>query len=629
MSTVYGPPPETAYVLGKPFRMPTESGGEWAVSFTTSDSQYLSAAISVAFTMIFPWVWGLFAAAVLYYAPKELTRVQAMALVTLCNSPDPWSAFKGLYAFTSATITMKRSRYQNMLLGLVPGAIAISIYIAGIVMGILGPPLLQLGNVAPARASILYYPRTPSGNDQLNINLFNGQRSPGILRALSSVEVSKATMRSKVQIYPASRLGTYTYAGGQNDSKDLGFGMNYTYSITGTDLGLQQASALELNVTGACRAEYAWVNTTAPDRDVYDFWNNPDQGGSVSLQPDRIRNLPRARFVLHENARRQLFKDGNVSYAVYVSTSHRPSTAAGSDPWYATEQAPPLSDGQQRDDAFRIRRGRPALDCWQKDTWSYENAPVKTVYDLKYVPGIPVPSVLLDMLEGIFAFPVIQYIGFSAAGPLALDSVLTGSAAASDTGLLDAGAASIQRDLERLIVASAVYSQNVLVDTTLFEPAGRPKSLGNIFTGGDGQARPGADQFVVSSPDVQTFSLRGLIALGVLVAFILICKFALALKLITHADPHYPEGTGTPDRWALFKVLTANNLLRNVYHNHDGHHNRWKCCEEFPDPDDNTPFVLDPCKVGACSCGGHIVTSRLIVQGDEVSMRRRDSIWSN
>jgi len=31
-----------------------------------------------------------------------------------------------------------------------------------------------------------------------------------------------------------------------------------------------------------------------------------------------------------------------------------------------------------------------------------------------------------------------------------------------------------------------VYSQNMLIYATFFEPAGRPKSLDNIFTGGHG-----------------------------------------------------------------------------------------------------------------------------------------------
>ena len=54
MSASYGAPPETAYVLMQPFGMPTEGSEKWAVSFEKSSSEYLSAAISVAFTMIFP-----------------------------------------------------------------------------------------------------------------------------------------------------------------------------------------------------------------------------------------------------------------------------------------------------------------------------------------------------------------------------------------------------------------------------------------------------------------------------------------------------------------------------------------------------------------------------------------------
>lgn len=54
MLTVYAPPPETAYLTSTPFYMPTDGGDVWAIAFTTTTSQFLNAALSVIFTLIFP-----------------------------------------------------------------------------------------------------------------------------------------------------------------------------------------------------------------------------------------------------------------------------------------------------------------------------------------------------------------------------------------------------------------------------------------------------------------------------------------------------------------------------------------------------------------------------------------------
>jgi hypothetical protein len=528
--------------------------------------------------------------------------------------------------------------WVDSVVGFVFGTIALAVFVVGIVMGIIGPPLLQIGNVAPVRESTLFYPSVPPTNDELGRDLFNGYRSLSVLRALSSVEIARVTMRSKVEITVNPDLLTYDRnPSSQEDPLELNVALTYSYNLTGPDFGLEHASDLSLSVSGACHTDYTWLNETHPDREAYDhyqLWGDPSRRPyRVALNGTSIQELPTAHFRLHPDAWLQRERDGNISYAIIIKSAHRPSISAGSDPWYVTDKSDPKVFGANQNHAQWVRSGRPVLSCWQQDQWSYRGERLRNVYGLKNVTDMAVPPVLLDIMEAALFSPLIVVIG-GIAGPSALESIVTGPGGSNDIGLIDASAASIQRDLERLIVASFVNTQNVFVDATLSEPSGMQTGLDNIFTGTDGQPRDGAGRFVVSTPDVQTFTLRGLIGLAAVVVGLVLLKTLLMLKLILHADAHNdgngaapPPGTPADpepnsatgryndDRWARFKAFSAINLLRNVYEGGQGApRDDWKCCEEFPAHNPPKLFRLVKCNHGACGCGGHIETDAVPLQ---------------
>lgn len=214
--------------------------------------------------------------------------------------------------------------------------------------------------------------------------------------------------------------------------------------------------------------------------------------------------------------------------------------------------------------------------------------------------------------------------------------------ARAPTGNVAAHAVAGPQVAERLIIASFVNTQNVFAEATLSEPV---TGLGNIFTGTDGLPREGAGRFVVSTPDVETFTLWGLIGLAVVIVGLVLLKTLLMLKLMLHAYAHGdgdaaapPAGTAVgprpnsaarmynDDGWARFKAFSTINLLRNVYEGGRGAPgDDWKCCEEFSAHDPAKLFRLVKCNNGACGCGGHIETDGVPVQ-DPPSPISRDPI---
>ncbi|KAK3331231.1 hypothetical protein B0H66DRAFT_468953 [Apodospora peruviana] len=611
MSSLYVSPPETGYLLNKPFDMPAADGTVWAVAFSTKTGQTVNAALSVAFTFIFTWFWGLVAAAALYFAPHRFSRRRLVALIALRNSSDPWSAFQALLSFTTESMGCFRPRRQGQpstwrdsLFGLVFVTLALAVVVTSMVLGIFGPPMLQIGNVAPVSVGALYYPRAAISRAAT----YRAFRVDPSLRALSSVEVFGETVRSKVVVQPDATVQTV-------DESEPMYGLTYGYSITGAELGLKHSSDLALSVKGACRTEYGWLDTKNDDEtlDRYFVFNDPNNKFTSNLTGPVLSYPPRTGFILpnQDEANVQAMA-GNVSYAVLATLAHRPSARAGTDPWYLTERWDEGND----ETPFRIRPRRPALSCWHQDTWSCcggdANHTVTGGLNLPKLTSLGIPNVLRDVLGIALLYPPVWRIGQDA-GMSALTSVV--SSPGSIDGTLDASTASIHRDMERLVMGAYINTLNTLADSTMFQPA----SDEEIRTGGVATPRDGADDFVVHTPDAQTFNLSGLIATTCIVGVLLIFKLILMLKLseemmdpnleLEQQDSEEITPRFNKDRWARFRAFSAVNLLRNTYEDGTGvAEDDWRCSESLPDPKEEKLLRLVRCGHGDHACAGHIAT---------------------
>lgn len=611
MADIYTPPPDYSYILNVPFYMPSNIGDRWAISFDNNGATLIAAALSVVVTISFLNLWNLvsFIGVLSGNLTGKPTRRRYAALVTLWNSNDSYFAFKELLHYTYRCLTHKASpeRRADVVYGLIFCAIAFATFGGSIALGIIVPSLLQIGNVAPVKPSALFYPAAPTSH--LTFYQDFGIRAPSVLRSLGSVEAAKVTLRKKVRLAPETVLG-------DGEDAEAGIMLNYNYSLSGVDMGLQGGSDLTLGVRGFCITEYGWTDEPQGQdlngTDWYSLWDGRDSAW-VILDDNKVG--PSVVFVYHPDAPQQLAKDSNVSFALVVHSAHGPSITAGSDPWYATEDLD-ASERPSPEVSFRVKRHRPVLSCWEQDKWSYKGNTVPSVWDLKDIPGIKIPQVLLEVLRTTFAAgPMIVRLG-NASGASALKSRTT-----SNTGIIDGSTAKIFDDMERLILASYVATRNIFVDATMFGE----QNYANVIKGPDGEPQDGAGHFVVSSTNIQTFSLTGIVSLLViLAALILLNALALGLVRFQHSRGHKKgrssgdaeqggSNISRPDTWTLFRALSAINLFRSVYEqNAHGKTVGWDCKDPVPRDEESVPKDEDypqNVHVERCStehCKGHI-----------------------
>lgn len=230
--------------------------------------------------------------------------------------------------------------------------------------------------------------------------------------------------------------------------------------------------------------------------------------------------------------------------------------AESTDPWYSTEPRPSTNvttDGSPvRSRAqFRVRSKRPVLSCWQTNAWEHGDVRVKYPGLLKGKPGVKLSNALIDVLSAAFLnAPAIVNIGSAAK-----DSALLSCTTSAD-GVISAKDCSVTKDMRRLVVASYVSSRGIFADATMYGTS--ITDYKNLLKP-DGKLLPGAADFVVSDPNIQTFSLTGLIALGATLGVLLITVSII----MTIAHYHHTEKKFSP--WVRFKVLSPPQLLRCVY----------------------------------------------------------------
>lgn len=646
MSELNVPPTKHSFMLLTPFHMPTPDGEKWAIALSARQGVLVSSAISVAMGLIITLLWNIFIFFTVLFQDQPFRRRYA-ALITLWNSNDPFSAFKEMTRYTwhyfsppkeqqqvlgdhtgqakadnsvpppagekktTATETISppskatespesgsaqstpqtsgpdQTKYpfrpsswkRDCAYGLLLTLIAFIVYGGDKALGVVVPGLVVLGAVAPADPDSVYYPEPSEGNvDPAGILRNFGLKAPAVMRALGSVEAAGPAIRPKIQMTTTTTLRPW------NGTEPM-HKVTYSYSVSGIDFGLQRGSMIKLQVNGSCVTDYTWLREERPTADVYSVWG---KNVSVPIDGTSIGDAPKASFLMPEDAAAisEYMRTGNTTYAVIIWSAHRASISMGSNPWYATETRGAAAPKAPFEAGFWMKRRRPVLSCWQKDTWTYGDQTANSVYELKRLPGIQIEQVLLKVLEAALFVPLVVKLG-NASGDSALRSRTT-----SPNGVIDAGASSIASDMERLVLGSYVATKNVFADTTMYESnAGWP----NLLRDASGQPAQGSADFVITSPDVLTFSLTGLIALAVILVFLVLVE-----TLITVGASKLRRSKNL----IQFKAMTAIQLFRIIFEPPHQLDAKWGCEDRFPRADDHTMFHVTECEKSGCQ--GHM-----------------------
>ena len=591
---------EASYLLLQPFDMPINGRAIWAIAFSSRSGTLITAALSVMLTVTFLCLWNLACFIALLSSSKTVkSRRRFAALVVIWNSNDPWFAFTKMLRYTFHYIRKR----EDGVFGLIWLLVSLAVFGGSIAMGIVGPSLVQIGSAAPVRPEITYHPAEAVPPDYSGVLKVYGLTAPSFLRALGSVEASDVTKRKKLKI---KEVALQAWNGAEPMTQ-----IDYEYTINGDEFGLQHGSDLSMAVKGSCVTEYGWGDDKEDAVDVYRLWgieNAMFPKISVDLGSLSIRNAPTAMFVPHPKFVEQ-YKTANMSFAIVPSSAHRASIVdSQTDPWYRTEPIlDQLPDGVHfpYEATHWVKRNRPVLSCWQQDLWTYGSYPkgnLPSIVELARTQpdAVKVPVSLLEVLDLAAGMPMVVTMG-TMSGDSALLSRTT-----SPNGVIDASASSAYKDMERLILASYVKTQNVLVDTTMFRSDGNWR---NALLGDDNLPKPGAGDFIIVSPKIQTFSMAGLITITVLLGSLLLIEGVITTIIRWHqATSKDPSN----NKLMRFKALSAIELFRRIYEldvdANDEKDDHWSCHAHWPSTEDDKEYYLRPCTIPGQSpwCKGHI-----------------------
>lgn len=591
METFADPLPDT-YLTRSLFIMPTDSVGIRGVSVTKKEAQYLTAGYSILIAGIFGFAWQFIVYLALFFYPTEgpesrkegqpekdgvfvedeeksleVRKRKAnryIALITIWNAGDPWSAL--FLLFEHATIMCfsagDRPTGAYDIIFLVAAIIAAAATEIG---ATLIPSNLAMGSVAPANPESVFYATSNEVGGSIRIQQ---TRAPSAQRAMGTVESAREQLKERVNISPRQRMD-WTGPNGEVIEQTT-----YNYNVTGLDFGLQHMHAIKflVSVKGACTLEYGWFDASNSDQDfdAYDIFGqiiyvarteiSRPVGGSILLDASSLEN----------------FTKQNRSYAILPDTVARQSYYEGTDPWYKTSAIDPPACSVCP--GFQVENQRPVLSCWQQDVWSYEGNTAQTIEDLGKLPGLDIPDVIVnEFIPDRLVSPMIYDIASSLG-----DSIFV-SSTGSIGGLFDASISNYSADIERLILASFVASQNILRDTTLITST---YQLNNSARDTNNIPKPGAGDFVINSGDVVTLSLKVLISIPCLWVFLWVSKGLFRFKRHTHRN------SGITSRFTLREAaLQPAQMYRHLDEEICGYRDDWVGRKgELPYIKDPRPF---------------------------------------
>ena len=554
MDAFTNPRPNT-YMLGTGFSIAHEGQLIPAVAVASSAFPLIVAGYVIAIQLLFVAVWHLVANAVLAFFPLS-DHVNILGAVSFWNSAEPFTAAANSLRFLAILIRGPRdpqtSWRRHWLPAIIVCTVSLGIAVVSLATGIVLPEHLRVASVAPVAPDAVYWPYLPEISNSTVPDILTMNR-PSVLRALGGAEA--AELHSQLPAVHIERVAVPW--SNQTHPQDQ---IDYRYEVTADDLGLQTHADLVIRFRGSCRTTYDWLRRGKSGLDEYVPWGDPSMGMRFPVASDQspIYSLDFFAFIHPDINKGDQFV--NRSFGFAVATSQIGSFSASTDPWFYTEPAPKVLNLGA---TYIVKSGRPALSCWETTHVCLQGL----CWDASFSgstadgagPARPLPNGLARVISSRFSMPMSVSIGL-AAGVTVLKSY-TGSMSGT---MVDARAASLYGEMERLILASYLRSRLIFRDIAV---ADRPPGVPNDMNIRSGELREGSASFTLGTPDAVALRTDLLIAVPVLAAVVW-----LAVGILSVATC-WSEG-----RWGLAQrvaVLSAPQLFRMLHEVQTTSHNKW------------------------------------------------------
>ena len=540
----------------------------------------------------------------LFLSPRKMNRTMHIAAITAWNCSDPWSAsvvlgrhcfqvLKGTLAKTNlAELTWKAFWFDIALL-----SVALITALGGWALGTLFPIALTLGNIAPVNPRSVYLPLSSYYADSIEQKRVEVEYSSiGALKAFGSVDNSGARTDDQEQLVNLEWEPLDSWNGEDR------YSIQYSYKVTGVDMGLQKLRDFSLEVSGNCSFQDTWWyagqytkskddgNGTAVLFEIYINWEPatllqyPDveqtpfnydtstsgNNSAAVFVPSSPGSPPTAKFYLPTYTKAALNQETGRSYYVIIpATARRPIAGTSTDPWYATE----VANFTMLNSVFPnvVKSGRPPILCQEYNQWSsggWKGTMKNLVSDGPDGPPVPLPAAIVSLFQyGLGATPMIATLG-RAISALSLRSVTRLIEGELELAI-DPNNARARDDIERLVQAAYLATRDIFRNSALAGSILKDDlssgALKNAMLDLDtGKPISGTEDFVITSSAVQALNLTAMIS----VVCVLVCLIVILLLLRAVRKLKPTNKTASPgrlDRYLLLvSALNASQLYRMV-----------------------------------------------------------------
>lgn len=375
---------------------------------------------------------------------------------------------------------------------------ALGMLTANAVGGVLVPGNLRLGNVARVRPDSIFFPNLTNIPPEVSQNYMASQA----FSALADLNRVGSKLKDERKII-FGHSNTTPVSGGE----DPPYSFNYTYYINGYDFGLQRAPSLLYTVSGSCETAYNWrLSRSNKTVEIYQPWKELNESNTIGVFQFEEKLPPYVEFLA---LKKPISSEDRVrEYAIVPHTARRPSPKANTDDiWYTTEEVngtAPLT--------YRVKLGRPALSCQQRDTWMYGGRSVDSELGLPELvssKGLKLSRFIQEkVFQRAFSAPAVAKVtntlGYSALIGSSLNIAYTGSA--------DISHGSVTAELERIILVSFIWSREVVRSTVLTSKAMQDGLANTAIPNGANAVPDEVADFVVEDGNITTMSVNVLIA---------------------------------------------------------------------------------------------------------------------